>query len=210
MSYYLSESDVKILKQTINTVNNLPSSQGNKSRPTIKHAFAYVELTEQNEDGLWSAKEVYFDETGTASELVDGRTWGADSVYIIVNGTVSVGQVVRVEAYYMVDANGAEQAVWVGSAIGGGGTSMFRFKVLADFSSGKGDQSLGKAELVDEHDIVLDNGSTIILTQNKFTEADFFEGEILYAITANPIFPSPLYTYYLLDPFLAGIGGTSA
>ena len=121
MNYYLSDSDVKILKQTVNTVNNLPSSQRNKSRPTIKHAFAYVELTEQNEDGLWSAKEVYFDETGTASELVDGRTWGADSVYIIVNGTVSVGQVVRVEAYYMVDANGAEQAVWVGSAIGGGG-----------------------------------------------------------------------------------------
>ena len=191
--YNLSESDVKVLKQTINTVNNLPSSQRNKSRPTIKHAFAYVELTEQGEDGLWSAKEVYFDETGAATELEDGRTWGADSVYIIVNGTVSVGQVVRVEAYYMVDSNGAEQAVWVGSAIGGG---IYRLKCISDNILSYNNPTQGFS-LIDNDDLVIQED--IFVTQRKFTSSQFYENEILYAQLEDDI--------YDLSPFLAGIGG---
>ena len=198
MNYYLSDSDVKILKQTVNTVNNLPSSQRNKSRPTIKHAFAYVELTEQNEDGLWSAKEVYFDETGTASELVDGRTWGADSVYIIVNGTVSVGQVVRVEAYYMVDANGAEQAVWVGSAIGGGGTTIQRLQAKADVTL-----TPLVNDVLNFRSVTFINSSiseSIIVVQNKVAQVFYEENEIIYAEY------DAVNSRYILDPFIFAQG----
>ncbi len=120
MSYYLSSNDIKVLKQTINTVNNISTNVGQGKRPTIKNAFAYAELTEVDADGFWSAIEVYFDETGTPNELEDGRTWGGDEPSIIVNGDVSAGQVMRIESYYLVDSNDEEQSVWVGSAVGGG------------------------------------------------------------------------------------------
>ena len=121
MSYYLSKNDVKVLKQTINTVNNISTGVGQSKRPTIKNAFAYAELTDEDANGLWSAKEVYFDETGTPIELTDGRTWGGDNPSIIVNGTVSTGQVMRIESYYLVDSSDEQLPVWVGSAVGGGG-----------------------------------------------------------------------------------------
>jgi len=121
MSYYLSKNDVKILKQTINTVNNISTGVGQGKRPTIKNAFAYAELTDEDTNGLWSAKEVYFDETGTPIELTDGRTWGGDNPSIIVNGTVSTGQVMRVESYYLIDSSDEQLPVWIGSAVGGGG-----------------------------------------------------------------------------------------
>jgi hypothetical protein len=43
----------------------------------------------------------------------------------------------------------------------------------------------------------------IIVWQKKFTTADFYAGEYLYSIAYSG-------GGYLLDPFLAGIGGTSA
>jgi hypothetical protein len=125
MKYYLSESDKRVLSQTINTVNNLPTKVKGNKRPTIKNAFAYAELTTQDDDGLWSAFEVYFDETGTPNELADGRIWGLDAPSIVVNGTVSSGQVMRVERYYLIDSEGKEQPVWVGSAVGGGTSFLY-------------------------------------------------------------------------------------
>ena len=125
MKYYLSENDKRVLSQTINTVNNLPTSVQGGKRPTIKTAFAYAELTTQDGNGLWSAFEVYFDETGTPNELTDGRVWGLDTPSIVVNGTVSAGQVMRVERYYLIDSEGKEQPVWVGSAVGGGTSFLY-------------------------------------------------------------------------------------
>ena len=132
MNYHLSNSDVKVLKQTINTVDNLAKIVPQGKRPIIKNAFAYAELIEEDTNGLWSAKEVYFDETGTPNELTDGRTWGGDNPSVIINGTVSAGQVVRIEAYYLVDSSDEEQAVWVGSAIGGGGLQYVKIKTKVD------------------------------------------------------------------------------
>ena len=100
--------------------------------PLLKTAFAYAELIEEDTNGLWSAKEVYFDETGTPNELTDGRTWGGDNPSVIINGKVSAGQVVRIEAYYLVDSSDEEQAVWVGSAIGGGGLQYVKIKTKVD------------------------------------------------------------------------------
>ena len=135
MSYTLNSNDRRILQQTINTVNNLPVNPKGGKRPTIKTAFAYAELTAQDENGLWSAFEVYFDETGTPNELTDGRVWGLEIPSIIVNGTVSAGTVIRVERYYYVDSSNDEQPIWVGSAVGGGGDYYY-----AIFKSNEGGQ----------------------------------------------------------------------
>ncbi len=202
MSYYLSSNDVKVLKQTINTVNNISTNVGQGKRPTIKNAFAYAELTEEDANGFWSAKEIYFDETGTSIELTDGRTWGGDKPSIIVNGDVSAGQVMRVEAYYLVDSNNEEQSVWVGSAVGGGGgTSMHRLLVKADFTLAL-DGTSNQVDLVDDQNTVIT--ANVIVRQRKYTTANFYEGEVLYGIDYS------IAGSYLLDPFLAGIGGTSA
>ncbi len=199
MSYYLSSNDVKVLKQTINTVNNISTNVGQGKRPTIKNAFAYAELTEVDADGFWSAIEVYFDETGTSIELTDGRTWGGDKPSIIVNGDVSAGQVMRVESYYLVDSNDEEQAVWVGSAVGGGGTSIYRLLCLGDTSIAYNGTSTDFS-LIDNDDNVIESNITAI--QRKFQTANFYANEILYA-QADEL-------GYDLSPFLAGIGGTSA
>ena len=196
MSYYLSKNDVKVLKQTINTVNNISTGVGQGKRPTIKNAFAYAELTDEDTNGLWSAKEVYFDETGTPIELTDGRAWGGDNPSIIVNGTVSTGQVMRVESYYLVDSSNEQLPVWVGSAVGGG--SIFRLLCLGDnFINYNGVDN--NFSLVDGLDVIIE--SNVDVTQRKFQQATFYEGEILYAQLEGDT--------YDLSPFLAGVGGTS-
>ena len=201
MSYYLSKNDVKVLKQTINTVNNISTGVVQGKRPTIKNAFAYAELTDEDANGLWSAKEVYFDETGTPIELTDGRTWGGDNPSIIVNGTVSTGQVMRVESYYLVDSSDEQLPVWVGSAVGGGGASMYRLLVNNDFTLALNGSNGVDVDLVNDQNVVITSAVTV--TQRKYTTADFYAGEPLYAIDYSG-------GGYLLDPFLAGIGGTSA
>ena len=202
MSYYLSKNDVDVLKQTINTVNNISTGVAQGKRPTIKNAFAYAELTEQDADGLWSAKEVYFDETGTASELTDGRTWGGDNPSIIVNGTVSAGQVMRIESYYLVDSSDEQLPVWIGSAVGGGGgATIYRLLVNNDFTLALNSTNNVDVDLVNDQNVVITSAVTV--EQRKFDSADFYAGEILYAIDYSG-------GGYLLDPFLAGIGGASA
>ncbi len=198
MSYTLNSNDRRILQQTINTVNNLPVNPKGGKRPTIKNAFAYAELTEQDDNGLWSAFEVYFDETGTPNELTDGRVWGLEIPSIIVNGTISAGTVIRVERYYYVDSSNDEQPIWVGSAVGGG-ASIFRLKCLSDTSIGYNGIS-SAFSVIDNNDVVIE--ANVIVTQRKFTTADFYENEILYAQSDE--------LGYDLSPFLAGIGGTSA
>lgn len=197
MNYHLSNSDVKVLKQTINTVDNLAKIVTQGKRPIIKNAFAYAELTDEDTNGLWSAKEVYFDETGTPIELTDGRTWGGDNPSIIVNGTVSTGQVMRVESYYLVDSSDEQLPVWIGSAVGGG--SIFRLLCLGDTSIGYNGTSTGFS-LVDDEDNITESNVTV--GQRKFQSANFYENEILYAQADGD--------NYDLSPFLAGIGGTSA
>jgi hypothetical protein len=142
---------------------------------------------------LWSAKEVYFDETGVATELEDGRTWGADSVYILVNGTVEAGQVVRVEAYYMIDANGAEQAVWVGSAIGGG-ASDFRLDMKSNTLTINTPIANG-ADVVTDLGVLIKGNVTVI--QRVFDTAQVYD-EILYGYIDEE-------GYYCIDKSILGV-----
>ena len=175
MKYYLSENDKRVLSQTINTVNNLPTSVQGGKRPTIKTAFAYAELTTQDDNGLWSAFEVYFDETSTPNELTDGRVWGLDAPSIVVNGTVSAGQVMRVERYYLIDSEGKEQPVWVGSAVGGGGDVRL---LMNGTTLEKGVAFENGASVIDYDGTVIESNVTII--QNLFNTAKIYSGEILY------------------------------
>ena len=192
MNYYLSSSDVSVLKNTINTVNNLTGATPKNQKPVIKNAFAYAELIEEDTNGLWSAKEVYFDETGTPNELTDGRTWGGDNPSVIINGTVSAGQVVRIEAYYLVDSSDEEQAVWVGSAIGGGGD--FRLDMKATILDIDTPVPNG-ADIVTDLGEVIESNVTII--QRVFDTAQIYD-EILFAYIDEE-------GYYCLDKSLLGV-----
>ena len=192
MNYYLSSSDVSVLKNTINTVNNLTGATPKNQKPVIKNAFAYAELIEEDTNGLWSAKEVYFDETGTPNELTDGRTWGGDNPSVIINGTVSAGQVVRIEAYYLVDSSDEEQAVWVGSAIGGGGDFRLDMKpTTLDIDT----PVPNGADIVTDLGEVIESNVTII--QRVFDTAQIYD-EILFAYIDEE-------GYYCLDKSLLGV-----
>ena len=174
----------------------MPQSKINSKSPVIKTAFAYAELTEQDENGLWSAKEVYFDETGTSNELVNGRTWGGDNPSIIVNGSVSAGQTMRIEAYYLIDSSDEDVAVWVGSAIGGGG-GIFRLKSKESNIVGYSILTEVGFDLIDDLDNILEVDVPVI--QRKFFRCEFYENEILYAkLDDNGA--------YDLSPFMSGVG----
>jgi len=194
MSYYLSKNDVDVLKQTINTVNNISTGVAQGKRPTIKNAFAYAELTEQDVDGLWSAKEVYFDETGTASELTDGRTWGGDNPSIIVNGTVSAGQVMRIESYYIVDSSDEQLPVWIGSAVGGG-SSDFRLQMSPSVGLTKNTPAPNGADVITDLGDVIESGVTVI--QRVFDTAKIYD-EVLFGYIDEE-------GYYCIDKSLLGI-----
>ena len=192
MSYYLSKNDVKVLKQTINTVNNISTGVGQGKRPTIKNAFAYAELTDEDANGLWSAKEVYFDETGTPIELTDGRTWGGDNPSIIVNGEVSTGQVMRVESYYLVDSSDEQLPVWIGSAVGGGADFRLDMKpttltINTPFENG--------ADVVTDLGELIEGNVTVI--QRVFDTASIYD-EILYGYIDEE-------GYYCIDKSILGV-----
>ena len=178
MSYTLNSNDRRILQQTINTVNNLPVNPKGGKRPTIKNAFAYAELTAQDENGLWSAFEVYFDETGTPNELTDGRVWGLEIPSIIVNGTVSAGTVIRVERYYYVDSSNDEQPIWIGSAVGGG-TAYIRVRFPNQVSLPYNETTSGIAEVINDNDDVIQTLTT--LKQGVFSQAIILQNEIMLA-----------------------------
>ena len=175
MSYYLSESDKNRLQATIDTVDNLPVMPKGKKRPTLKNAFAYAKLTEQDENNLWSATEVYFDETGTPEDLEDGRVWGDNSPKIIVNGTIEADQVIRVERYYLIDSEDKEQPIWVGSAVGGGASDVRLLMNAATLQ--KGVASSNGASIIEYDGTVIESGVSII--QNLFDTAEIYGGEIL-------------------------------
>ena len=115
----------------------------------------------------------------------------------LYTGAVEVNKAYQVEAVWPNDASG--EVIYYIIPKGGGGASIFRLKCLSDVAI-EYDGIYSSFSLIDNDDVVLEANVTV--TQKKFTIANFYENEILYAQSNE--------TGYDLSPFLAGIGGTSA
>jgi len=172
-------------------------------KPRAKQYLAKLtgETTTANGGLTWKAKEVYLDETGLAVEKVDGFEWTDDNPVFTLNAA-------SINAVMMVSQSGRPainpdpaKRYWFGNpgGGGGGGTSMYRFLVNNDFTLALNGSNGVDVDLVDDQNNV--TTSAVTITQRKFTTADFYAGEILHGVDYS-------LGGYLLDPFLAGIGGS--
>jgi len=179
-----------------------------RGNQTQRLAKLTAETTVANGSLTWLAEEVYIDASGVATAKVDGFLWTDENPVFTLNAA-TIGNVILVSqaGRPAIDPDPALR-YWFGNpGGGGGGQSMFRFKVLADFTASKATQQLAKADLVDEYDNIINPAVNIVLVQNKFATADFYANEPIYGIVHSPLVPNPLLSYYLLDPFLSGVGG---
>jgi hypothetical protein len=157
-----------------------------------------AETTTPNGKLTWKASEVYLDETGLAVVKVGGFEWTDDNPVFTLN-PASINDVIMVSQAGRPAINpDPAKRYWFGNpgGGGGGGTSMYRLRPTQDFTLAKG-ASTAACELIDDQDNII---SGAVVYQNKFTTADFYANEILYGIDYS-------LGGYLLDPFLAGIGG---
>jgi len=171
-------------------------------KPRAKQYLAKLtgETTTANGGLTWKAKEVYLDETGLAVEKVDGFEWTDDNPVFTLNAA-SINDVIMVSqsGRPAIDPDPAKR-YWFGNpgGGGGGGASMYRLLVNNDFTLLLNGVNGFDVDLIDDQNNV--TTSAVTVTQRKYTTADFYAGEILYAIDYS-------LGGYLLDPFLAGIGG---
>ena len=208
MGIILSTGTYNRFDKAANDVNGLLySDKGGKGAQPFKGAKVQRlakltgETTTANGGLTWKAKEVYLDETGLAVEKVDGFEWTDDNPVFTLNAaSINAVMMVSQSGRPAIDPDPAKR-YWFGNpgggGGGGGGTSMYRFLVTNDFTLAKGGGS-AQCNLVDDQDNVI-SGATVY--QNKYTTANFYSGEILYGIDYS-------LGGYLLDPFLAGIGGS--
>ena len=212
-----SESSVNQLRALLGTYGN------EKIGRILKSSSSYVEsrwfkvseevtVTDQNGDeskeykaqevrvdGSLSVNGIIFDSDGTNTNKPD------DPVYFnnlkinseLFTGAVEIGKAYQVE--FVAPSSYQEQTqYYIIPKGGGGGASMYRLLVKADFTlsfDGTSDQ----VDLIDDQDTVIT--ANVIVRQRKYTTANFYSGEYLYGIDYS-------LGGYLLDPFLAGIGGS--
>ena len=213
-----SESSVNQLRALLGTYGN------EKIGRILKSSSSYVEsrwfkvseevtITDQNGDeskeykaqevrvdGSLSVNGIIFDSDGTNTNKPD------DPVYFknlkinseLFTGAVEVGKAYQVE--FIAPSSYEEETQYYIIPKGGGG-GFYRLIVDGDFTLLKGDSS-GFCSLIDDQDNIIQS-ENIVVWQNKYETANFYEGEILYGVDYS-------LGGYLLDPFLAGIGGTSA
>jgi hypothetical protein len=154
-----------------------------------------------NPDGTEVENGVVFDSDQTYTSDVDSPLYlpnlklNAD----LFSGSVELGKAYKVEEINPDDFNVEDPIYYIIPKGGGGGASIFRIKCLQD-STISYDGSNSNFSLIDNDDLVIESNVTV--TQRKFTTANFYENEILYAQSDE--------VGYDLSPFLAGIGGTSA
>ena len=117
---------------------------------------------------------------------------------LIFSGSVELGYAYQVEAVWR-ELENEDPVYYIIPKGGGGGASIFRLKCLSDVTIGYNGTS-SAFSIIDDSDVVTEANVTVI--QRKFTTANFYENEILYAQSDA--------VGYDLSPFLAGIGGTSA
>jgi len=157
------------------------------------------ETTISNSGLTWQAEEVYLDDTGAVVVKPNGFQWDDDNPVFTLNAaTQNAVMMVSQSGRPAVNPDPAKR-YWFGNPGGGGGTTIYRLLVNNNFTLVLNGTDGVNVDLVDDQNNVLESAVTV--TQRKYTTADFYADEILYAISYSG-------GGYLLDPFLAGIGGT--
>ena len=198
--------------------NEVLSTLARQTTPYIESRW--YEVTEKVEivgfEGTfeYKAKEIYTngDEITNGlvfdSEKYNDNTYKPDEPTYLYNlqvntdkfvGDIEIGKAYQVEVY-RTGVYGEEPVYYI-IPKGGGGGGVYRLLVLNDFTLALDGSNATSVSLVDDKNVVEE--ALVTVRQNKYTSANFYEGEILYAIDYSD-------GGYLLDPFLAGIGGTSA
>ncbi len=200
--YSLTDKDRKIIQGTINKVNNLTGNMSPNPKRRSKPAFRYAEITGDLENGFYSAKEIRFLADGTHEDAPNGIVWDGEKVKLLITGGVSTGVVTRVEPFYMVDETKVVN-IWAGSAVGGGGDTVFRIRInnQVELTGGVTLSSLGDADVS-----INDEWTPCLVSQDKFLECTLYENETLYGglLVIDDTTNLPVYD---LSPYLAGIGG---
>ena len=168
-------------------------------RPKNRQYLAKLtaETTTPNGKLTWKASEVYLDDAGGAVVKVGGFEWTDDNPVFTLN-KAKVGNVIMVSqaGRPAIDPDPAKR-YWFGNP-GGGGTSMYRLLVNNDFTLASNVLNGVDVSLIDDQNNIITAAVQVI--QRKYTTADFYAGEYIYGIDYS-------LGGYLLDPFLAGIGG---
>ena len=169
------------------------------AKPQHKHYMARLttETTVANGGLTWQAEEVYLDAVGAVVAKVGGFLWTDDNPVFTLNAATALDVIMVSQAGRpAIDPDPAKR-YWFGNPGGGGGGGMFRLLVLIDFTLLQNGSSTS-VSLIDDQNVVI--SPSVQVWQKKFTTADFYAGEYLYGISYSD-------GGYLLDPFLAGIGG---
>jgi len=202
----LSNNTYNKFDRAANDVNDLLNvDKGGKGAQPFKGAKVQrlarltQETTISNSGLTWQAEEVYLDDTGAVVVKPNGFLWDDDNPIFTLNvAAQNAVMMVSQSGRPAVDPDPAKR-YWFGNPGGGGGTTIYRLLVNNDFTLVLNGTDGVNVDLVDDQNNVLESAVTV--TQRKYTTADFYADEILYAISYSG-------GGYLLDPFLAGIGGT--
>jgi hypothetical protein len=160
-----------------------------------------AETTTPNGGLTWQAEEVYIDEAGAPQAKTNGFLWTDDNPIFTLNPATQNAVLLVSQKGRPADSGATKAKYWFGNpGGGGGGTSLYRLLVNNDFTLALNAQNNTDVSLVDNLNAVI--STPVLVMQRKYTTANFYAGEILYAIDDG------ITSAYLLDPFLAGIGGS--
>ena len=159
-----------------------------------------AETTTPNGGLTWQAEEVYIDEAGAPQAKTNGFLWTDDNPIFTLNPAEQDAVLLVSQKGRPVDSGATKAKYWFGNpgGGGGGGASMYRLLVNNDFTLALNGSNSVDVSLIDDQNAVITSAVTV--TQRKFNTANFYSGEILYSIDYSG-------GGYLLDPFIAGIGG---
>jgi len=207
MGILLSNNTYNRFDQAATDVNSLLNvDKGGKGAQPFKGAKVQrlarltQETTTPNGGLTWQAEEVYLDDTGAVVAKPNGFQWDDDNPVFTLNAaTQNAVMMVSQSGRPAVNPDPAKR-YWFGNpGGGGGGASMYRLLVNNDFTLALNGSNSVDVDLIDDQNNVLTSAVTV--TQRKYTTANFYAGEPLYAIDYS-------LGGYLLDPFLSGIGGS--
>ena len=208
MGIILSNNTYNRFDRAADDVNSLLNvDKGGKGAQPFKGAKVQrlarltQETTTPNSGLTWQAEKVYLDELGAVVVKPNGFLSDDDNPVLTLNAaTQDAVLMVSQSGRPAVNPNPAKR-YWFGNpgGGGGGGASIYRLIVNNDFTLALNGLNGVDVDLINDQNVV--QTSPVTVTQRKFTTADFYAGEYLYAIDYS-------LGGYLLDPFLAGIGGS--